>query len=309
MNITHEKYEILLNLIGYWLISNKKTFKKRNLYEYQGRTADLATIENALLSRKKNPSEDGLTGRYVEASIVDNNNHDFLPNYVTYQNKQYPKANIINMVQRVLIYEQQHGTIPRTVETEITKIPNTTNNNTNNTLKPYLTSTGCAGMGQCTSYYCACNSLQQAFYRLTGIQVAESTIASIAGTTSGGTSHQGINTVIAWFNQKYNENLTIEWKNFSELGNTQTERFTKLQKYIDTGAVFFHLLYRNQYGHYEVPKTVNTNNKTITVLNSLGNKCKAPAYCGYIENRSFNTQQSYINGISQKSVCIITRGK
>lgn len=58
-------------------------------------------------------------------------------------------------------------------------------------LYEYLTNTGCSGMGQCTPYYCACNSLQEAFYRLTGIHIAESTIASVASTTTSGTDHWG----------------------------------------------------------------------------------------------------------------------
>lgn len=168
----------------------------------------------------------------------------------------------------------------------------------------YLSSQGCSGMGQCTGYYCACNSLQQVFYRLTGILVAESTIASVAGTTTSGTDHQGINTTVAWFNRKYDKNVKIDWKNFSDLGSTQSARFNKLQEYINNGAVFFHLLYRDQYGHYEVPKQVTSNG--ITVYNSLGSYCSYPAYCGYIEARSFSTQQSYINGISQKSVAVFT---
>ena len=69
-------------------------------------------------------------------------------------------------------------------------------------------------MGQCTGYYCACNSLQQCFYRLTGIKVAESTIASVAGTTTSGTDHAGINTAVAWFNKKYGKNIKITFFNF-----------------------------------------------------------------------------------------------
>ena len=72
-------------------------------------------------------------------------------------------------------------------------------------------------------------------------------------------------------------------------------------------AVFHHELYRNKYGHYSILKKVNTNNSNLTVANSLGNKCNSPAYCGYMESRSFGTQQSYLNGISQKSICIITK--
>ena len=80
----------------------------------------------------------------------------------------------------------------------------------------------------------------------------------------------------------------------------------KLQNYINKGAVFVHLLYRDQWGHYEVPKAVYDN--TLDILNSLGDYCSYPAYCGYIENRSKSAQLSYINGISQKSIAILTNG-
>ena len=166
------------------------------------------------------------------------------------------------------------------------------------TLKPYLTNQGCSGMGQCTGYYCAPNSLQQCFYRLTGILVSESTIASVAGTTSVGTDHQGINTAVEWFNRKYGKNIKITWKSFSEVG------WTGLQNAINNGAVFCHIWYRDQWGHYEVPKQVNSD--TISVLNSLGDSCGGGTYCGYIETRNKSTHQRYINGISQKSLAILT---
>lgn len=165
-------------------------------------------------------------------------------------------------------------------------------------LNPYMTSQGCSGMGQCTGYYCACNSVQQVIYRLTGEKVSESKLASVGGTTSSGTGHEGINTMIAWFNRTYGYNIKISWKNFSEVG------WNKVQEYINNGALFMHILYRNKYGHYEVPKAIEGNN--VIVLNSLGDRCGGETYCGYIETRSKATHQSYINGISQKSLAIFT---
>ena len=159
-------------------------------------------------------------------------------------------------------------------------------------------------MGQCTGYYCGPNSLQQMFYRLTGIKVSESTIADVAGTTTDGTDHDGLNTAVAWFNRKYNKNIKITWKSFSELGSSDSERWKTLQSYINKGAVFCHLLYRDQWGHYEVPKSVGDD--YLQIINSLGDYCSYPAYCGYIESRSKGEQKSYINGISQKSMAILT---
>ena len=102
------------------------------------------------------------------------------------------------------------------------------------------------------------------------------------------------------FNKKYNKNVKIEWYNFSELG------FDKCKELMKKGALFFHLLYRNKWGHYETPKAIYDN--TLDILNSLGDKCGSSSYCGYIENRTKGEQRSYINGISQKSVAYLYNG-
>lgn len=162
----------------------------------------------------------------------------------------------------------------------------------------YFTKEGGGYLGQKTGYTCGPHSLMQCIYRLTGEDVSEMELASVAGTTTAGTDHNGLATALAWFNKKYGYNLKMTWKNFSEVG------FEGTQQAINNGACFHHILYRDQYGHYEVPKI--TKEDPIYVLNSLGSSC-GNGYCGYIEERRRSTHQSYINGISQKSVCIITR--
>ena len=165
-------------------------------------------------------------------------------------------------------------------------------------LHDYFTNQGGGYLGQKTGYTCGPHSLMQCIYRLTGEDVSEMDLASAAGTTTNGTDHQGLATALEWFNRRYGYNLKMTWKNFSEVG------FEGTQQLIDNGACFHHILYRNQYGHYEVPKW--TNGDPIDVLNSLGSQC-GNGYCGYIEERTRYEHQSYISGISQKSVCIITR--
>lgn len=224
------------------------------------------------------------------------------PNYATTKKskkKLHPKV-FIYLMARVVVYYYAKKTLPKSGTVSSAFFINSTS------LKDYLTSQGCSGMGQCTGYYCGCNSLQQCFYRLTGIKVSEDTIADVAGTTTDGTDHDGLNTAVAWFNRKYGTNLKITWKNFSDLGSSDSARWTALQNYIKKGAVFCHLLYRDQWGHYEVPKSVGSEN--LAILNSLGDSCGSGTYCGYIETRSRSTQKRYIQGISQKSIAIITRG-
>lgn len=224
------------------------------------------------------------------------------PNYVTTvksKTKVRPR-DFIYAFARIIVWFNTHNKVLPNYCTYNSGVYGTVKTSSSNGLKGYMTSQGCAGMGQCTGYYCACNSLQQSFYRLTGIKVAESTIASWAGTTTSGTGHPGIETAVAAFNKKYNKNVKIKWYNFSELG------WSKVAELMKKGALFFHLLYRGQYGHYEVIKTIDGNN--LKILNSLGEYCGYPAYCGYIENRTKGTQESYISGISQKSVAYLYNG-
>ena len=165
-------------------------------------------------------------------------------------------------------------------------------------LHSYITDQGSGRLGQATPYSCGPHSLMQCIYRLTGIELSESTLMSVCGTTTDGTGHDGLATGLAWFNRKYGFNLKMTWRNFSEVG------FDGLQEAYEKGAVFCHLLYRDMYGHYEIP--LNSSNDPNKILNSLGDR-DGSGYYGYIESRSKSTQRSYINGISQKSVCIITR--
>lgn len=222
--------------------------------------------------------------------------HQSLPNYITIKDKKV-KPKIWNAYVGYLfkVYYET-GKLPANQPIK-SNIYNSSSSSTS--LHSYLTNKGCSGMGQCTGYYCACNSLQQSFYRLTGIKVDEKTIAGWAGTTSDGTDHAGINTAVAKFNKKYNKNIKINWYNFSELS------WTKISEFIKNGAVFFHLLYRNKWGHYEPIQSVGD---SLKILNSLGNSCGSGTYCGYIESRSKSEQKSYINGISQKSVAVLTNG-
>ena len=137
----------------------------------------------------------------------------------------------------------------------------------------------------------------------------QSILAGYAGTTTAGTSHNGINTALATVAKKLGIKLTVKWVNFSDLGSTMKERFEALGKLIcqQNVMVILHTLYGMKYGHYESVQEVNMNNQTVTMLNSLGSKCTSRAFCGYIETRNWSRLAKELAGISQKSICIITK--
>lgn len=292
---TMDQYWLLMNNIAYWLVKNNKKFNTRQVYGYQGREADYGTIIRVIKERGSNTQSDALIVEFVECAIVDNKDLSFLPNYVSepYNNGNKLSRDVyVDMARRVSKWEVKHnGQSPNYVTVK----PVTTNKK-----HGYLLTQGCNNLGQCNSYNCGPHSLMQGYYNLTGIHINELTLASACGTTTAGTSHQGLATGLAWLNKKYNTNITIEWKNFSDLG------WTELQKLIDdpNTSVFWHELYRNKWGHYSFANHVTG---SLNVLNSLGSKCRSPAYCGYQERRSQSTQRSYWRGISQKSICILKR--
>lgn len=191
---------------------------------------------------------------------------------------------------------------------KINKNPSYANNGIYHS-SPHWTSSGCNKLGQCTGYHCGVHSLRQILAKWGIDSYTEQTLGGWAGTTTAGTSHWGIETALAKVNQKEGTNISITWKNFSDFGSTVSQRWKKIGELISdqNKQAIIHNLYRNQFGHYEVIQEVNINNNNIKVLNSLGNRCYRPAYCGYIESRGFNTFASYISGISQKSIAILTR--
>lgn len=170
--------------------------------------------------------------------------------------------------------------------------------------KPHPTKKGCGGMGQDTSYYCGVSALQKVLYKFGIRDYSQKTLAGWAGTTTKGTSHQGIRTAVAKVNQLKKTNIKVEEKTFLEVKGWEGIAKILANPKKD---IIFHDLYRLEYGHYEVVNQIDLKTGMLKVLNSLGNKCP-PCYCGYVEDRRSTFMKQYMDGISQKSLIILTKG-
>ena len=176
---------------------------------------------------------------------------------------------------------------------------------------PHFTDVGCNRLGQCTAYFWGVHATHQVLKKFGFSKYTESQLARFAGTTTSGTDHNGIAVAVA---KGSNNKLKIKWMNFSDLGDNTTARFKKLGQLISVNNgnnkadAIIHSYYRNKYGHYEVIWKIDIENKIVYVLNSLGDKCNSPAYCGYIEKRSFNEFASYIANTpgGQPSIGLVT---
>lgn len=307
--ITYSTYSILCNKVLGWLCVNQKDYNTRDIYGTDGREADWGTIERVATERYINKEfvSDALLTEAFECIVYDNDDYSFMPRYVTdpNTNERYSIESLMDMANRVSSFEVEKGIHPNYIYVEN---PNPTPSPVTECSSPYEqtgihTNQGAGNLGQRTPYYCGPHSLMQCIYDLTGIDMSESTLASWAGTTTSGTGHSGLETALARFNQQYNQNLSMKWYSFSDLG---WDKIDCLMDREDT-ALFFHLLYRNQYGHYELPYKDVDGESSLTIANSLGSR-QGNGYYGYFEKRSFNLQEQYIHGISQKSVCVITKG-
>lgn len=181
-----------------------------------------------------------------------------------------------------------------------------TNTNTNiYNSKPHPTKKGCGGMGQDTSYYCGVSALQKVLFKFGITDFSQKTLAGYAGTTTKGTSHQGIRTAVAKVNKVKGTNIKVTEKTFSEAGGWKGIGKILANKNQD---IIFHNKYRLEYGHYEVMNQLNLTTNYAKVLNSLGKKCTSSCYCGYVEDRSCKDMKRYMDAVSQKSLLILTKG-
>lgn len=188
------------------------------------------------------------------------------------------------------------------------------------TSTPHLTTTK-TGLGQKYKWDCSANAMNQCLYKLSGKDISEDTLIKVGGVTTNGVGHDGLNTMVAWFNKTYKTNYKVEWKYFSDLGKTRDERFTALAKLIckPNVAVITHIGYANNgsrpitssstiFGHYEVLRRINTQTRYVQALNSLGLKCGG-SYCGHLQERTYETEASYLANTpyNQKALMIITK--
>ena len=243
--------------------------------------------------------------------FMSNPKHHRLPNYLEYSGKQIKQRVFIYSFAKIIVFYSKEKRLPtsckfKTSETVAKSTASSTSNSQKTTTSKkkhgHATKSGCDNRGQNTSVYCGPHSLQECIRNLTGKIIKQSQLAAWAGTGSGGTDHVGLETAVAKASKTLGVKLTCKWYNFSDLGWDGINKILKS----DNKDCVIHNLYRNKWGHYEVINSINGSN--IKVQNSLGDKCSQGCYCGYVEDRSSSEFKSYINGISQKSVLVISRG-
>ena len=266
-----------------------------------------------------------------------------VPAYITTKNSKIKVSFELFMygISKIANYYKENGRLPNycefnksvfentkkvTIASKKEPIKSTSNTKkTSNCTNPYTSEPHLydENKGQDTPYSCANNAEQQDLYKLLGKVYKESDLAKLSGSTTKGTSHEGINTCIAAISKKTGVKLTVKWVYFSDLGETIEERFEALGKIIcqKNKAVLTHIKYINGgkkeatatnvgFGHYEVIDKINTKTKYIRVINSLGLKKPNGGYVGKTQDRPYKVEASYLKYTpgGQKAICIITKG-
>lgn len=130
----YKKYINDMNRIAYWLVENKKKFKTRKNYAYDGKIITYAEVIERIKKNKK-MGYDGFVAEFVESAIVDNENFDYLPNYVVgIDGLILYKAVFVDMAKRCRLFEITNRRSPRFVyynenknksNTHVRKVKNT----------------------------------------------------------------------------------------------------------------------------------------------------------------------------------------
>ena len=98
-----------MNSIAYWLLQNKKKYKKHDHYQILTLKCSCKDIEK----KAKKLGNDKLVARYTMTLIKDNKSLDFIPNYVTLKNgEQIDKSEYVDMAIRTEAYIRANGRIP-----------------------------------------------------------------------------------------------------------------------------------------------------------------------------------------------------
>ncbi len=314
--LSYNGYKNILNRVAYKLVKSGKTYKHSDKYVINKKEKTYSQIIENIKTYGTDYKNDEYIARFIE-DVITKNKDTILPDYVMGSSgvNKYTKASYVDMAKRVIKWRKENKRNPKTVKATYTKIAKTCTNPY--TSKPHYMDSGCNKLGQCTPYFCGPHCIHQGFKKFGITNISESQFASWAGTTSSGTDHDGLNTAIKKGAKKAGFDVDIQWYYFSDLGKTTEERFSNFAKMICKSNVFgfFHIGYQcngectegTVFGHYEMLDTVDTKNKRVRVLNSLGSKCNSPAYCGRLQWRSYALQAHFIANKNQKSVCIVTK--
>ena len=118
-NISWTSFCQAMNSIAYWLLQNKKKYKKRDHYQILTLKGNCKDIEK----KAKKLGNDKLVSMYTMALIKDNTSLNFLPNYVTLKNgEQIDKAEYVDMAIRTEAYIRANGRLPAIVY-RMSKLP------------------------------------------------------------------------------------------------------------------------------------------------------------------------------------------
>ena len=108
-----------MNSIAFWLLQNKKNYKKRDHYQILTLKGNCKDIEK----KAKKLGNDKLVSMYTMALIKDNTSLNFLPNYVVLKNgEQIDKAEYVDMAIRTEAYIRANKRLPAIVY-RMSKLP------------------------------------------------------------------------------------------------------------------------------------------------------------------------------------------
>jgi hypothetical protein len=158
-------------------------------------------------------------------------------------------------------------------------------------------------LAQVTDYTCGPHAIVKSIYDFVGYEYSETSVSKNYGAVIGssGTTHGQLETIYRNAGWAAGFDMRFNWYTFNEIGGWEGIRNAVSDP---NKNVIIHNLYKNTWGHYEFVLNVNTDTQKIRLDNSL--PATTAQWGGWVEDRSFATMKQYMDGISQKSVLVVT---
>lgn len=132
-----KEYSHLMNKIAYWIVTNNKKVKVRDVYNVGGDGVKYATMKKNILANKGS-SNNKYGRRFTEDAIKDNTSFKNFPNYVTgVDGTKYYLNTYTDMAKRVIAFRKKNGRNPSYVNVQGVNKNNTTSKTTDKTLAKF----------------------------------------------------------------------------------------------------------------------------------------------------------------------------
>jgi len=216
-----------------------------------------------------------------------------LPNFITVDGQKVMKKDYLDALKRFANFTVEEDRLPYSINMQVQIAQKKAVSGV------YVSPRFRHYMDQETNYWCGPFMDSQIIYELYGMNAAQKYLAEHAGTTTSGTGSSGVIKAITDWANANGHKVTCNLQNFSDTG---WKKCGEMVEDPDLG-LGFHVKYKNTWGHWMYPVSIDLNKKVVGLIDSLN-----PADLIYV---SFAEYEQWIKNTAggQPSCFVVKKAK